>query len=66
MFIFNKLFKFLEELKNLLLVYPIYSAGDNPQKMSTFAAVLKEYPEKFEKRTYGKAKVVQSRIKPVI
>lgn len=56
----------LDELRTLLAAYPIYSAGDNPQKMSTFAAVLKEYPEKFEKRRYGKNKIIQYRIKPVI
>jgi len=54
-----------EELKELLRAHPIYSSGDNPQKMSTFAAVLKEYPDKFEKRRYGRNKTTQYRIKPV-
>jgi len=56
----------LDELKELLTRHPIYSAGNSPQKLSTFNAVLKEYPDRFEKRRYGKNKTTQYRVKPVV
>lgn len=55
----------LDELRQLLIKYPIYTKDMNPKKLNTFAAVQKEYPDKFEKRQYGRNKTVQYRIKPV-
>ena len=58
----------LSELKQLLEDKPIYSKnteGENQHKLTTFAAVRKEYPELFEKRIYGRTRTVQYRIKPV-
>lgn len=57
----------LSELKQLLEDKPIYSQNkecSNPCKLTTFGAVKKEYPDLFEKRTYGRAKTIQYRIKP--
>lgn len=58
----------LNELKQLLEDKPIYSKsveGENRHRLTTFSAVRKEYPDLFEKRTYGRARTVQYRIKPV-
>lgn len=56
----------VDEIKELLVRHPIYSSGNSPQKLSTFNAILKEYPDKFEKRRYGKNRTTQYRIKPVV
>lgn len=54
----------LEELRELLETHPIFSRETQLKKLTTFAAVKKEYPDLFEQRKYGKAKVTQYRIKP--
>lgn len=55
----------VKELKELLKEKPIYSKDMNKRvKLTTIQAVAKEYPELFEKRTYGRAKTTQYRIKP--
>lgn len=58
----------LSEIKELLEEHPIYSnvkEGNAPKKLATFSSVKKEYPDLFEKRTYGRSRTVQYRIKPV-
>ena len=55
----------LAELKEMINKYPIYTKGDKPQKLTTFSAIRKEYPDEFEGRKYGKEKKTQYRRKPV-
>ena len=54
----------LDELRELLEIHPIFSKDTHLKRLTTFAAVKKEYPNLFEMRKYGKAKVTQYRIKP--
>lgn len=54
----------LDELRELLEVHPIFSKDTKLKKLPTFAAVKKEYPDLFEQRKYGRAKLTQYRIKP--
>lgn len=54
----------LDELRELLEIHPIFSKDTHLKQLTTFAAVKKEYPNLFEMRKYGKAKVTQYRIKP--
>ena len=57
----------LAEIKELLDEKPIYTQGteeNKPKQLTTFAAVKKEYPDLFEKRTHGRNRQVQYRIRP--
>ena len=53
----------INEIKELLREYPIYTNEMEPKKITTANALLKNYPERVEKRRYGKAHVIQYRIK---
>lgn len=54
----------LEELRQLIIEKPIFTAGIEKKKIMSFNAVKKEYPELFEMRKYGRARETQYRIKP--
>lgn len=54
----------LDELKVLLEEHPIFSKDTKLRRLSTMAAVKKEYPELVERRQYGKNRITQYRIKP--
>jgi len=54
----------LTELKQLLEDHPIFSKDAQLKRLTTFAAVKKEYPDLFEKRIHGQNKLTQYRIKP--
>ena len=54
----------LEELRQLIIEKPIFTAGIEKKKIISFNAVKKEYPELFEMRKYGRARETQYRIKP--
>lgn len=53
----------LDELRELLELHPIFSKETQLKKLTTFAAVKKEYSDLFEQRKYGKARITQYRIK---
>ena len=55
-----------EELKELLETTPIYTDEIQPRKITTVAALIKQYEDKFEKRRYGSAHKVQYRLKPEV
>lgn len=55
-----------EELKELLETTPIYTDDIQPRKITTVAALIKQYEDKFEKRRYGSAHKVQYRLKPEV
>ena len=54
----------LDELRVMIQKYPIFRKNDSSTKITTFAAVRKEYPELFEMRKYGKSRITQYRMKP--
>lgn len=56
----------INEIKELLKQYPIYTSDIEPKKITTAAALIRNYPERVEKRRYGKAHVIQYRIKEEI
>lgn len=53
----------LEEMKALLARHPVFSADTKMRRLTTFAAVKKEYPDRVESRRYGKLRTTQYRIK---
>ena len=55
----------LDELRQLLEDHPIFCKDTKLRRLTTFAAVKKEYPDLFEQRKHGRARTVQYRIKPV-
>lgn len=54
----------LDELRDLVKEKPIFTKDDNCRKLLSFNAIKKEYPDLFESRKYGKARLTQYRIKP--
>ena len=54
----------LEELRQLMIDHPIFSKETKLERLTSFNAVKKEYPDRVEKRLYGKNRVTQYRIKP--
>ena len=48
----------INEIKELLRQYPIYTDEMEPKKITTANALLKNYPSRVEKRRYGKAHVI--------
>ena len=53
----------LNELKEMLELFPVFSKDSKLRRLTTFAAVKKEYPDLFEQRHYGKLKETQYKIK---
>ena len=56
----------LEELRELIQEKPVFSKDDKCKKLLSFNAIKKEYPDLFESRKYGKARLTQYRIKPAV
>lgn len=54
----------LDELRTLVKEKPVFTKDDNRRPLLSFNAVKKEYPDLFESRKYGKARLTQYRIKP--
>lgn len=54
----------LAEIKELLDTYPIFTNTEMPERLTNFQAVKKYYPDLFEKRQHGKARVTEYRIRP--
>lgn len=53
----------LEELRELAQAKPIFSKDEAKKKLTSFNAIKKEYPELFESRKHGRARITQYRIK---
>ena len=43
-------------MKALLERHPVFSADTKMKRLTTFAAVKKEYPDRVESRRYGKSR----------
>lgn len=57
----------LDELRQLVEDKPIYSKDPTElKKLTSFNAIRREYPDLFEIRKYGKARLTQYRIKPAL
>lgn len=52
-----------DEFNQLLQNHPIFCKGDKCKPLTTPNAVMKEYPELFEKRQFGVKKITQYKIK---
>jgi len=52
----------INEMKELLDKYPLYTTDVTPKRIKTLAALTAAYPDRIEKRRYGAAHRIQYRV----
>lgn len=55
----------MDELRKLIREHPIFSRDSETTPLKTFNAIRKEYPDLWERRRYGRAGLIQYRLKKI-